>query len=168
MKAPLRVRVVPEYPGLVISSDGRIQGPSGKWLKGRLDKDGYRYFSGPRRGGMRRQSTLFVHVVVCTAFHGSRPSARHQVAHGNGDNTDNRSGNLRWVTCKENHADKKRHGRTSVGVANPKAKLTEDQVREIRRLRTQGIRNDELARRFGMDRHSITRITTGKAWGHVQ
>lgn len=168
MIEPASVRIVPEYPGLVISSDGRIQGPSGRWLKGRLDKDGYRYFSGPRTGEMRRQSTLFVHVVICTAFHGPRPSVKHQVAHWNGDKTDNRPENLRWVTCAENHADKKRHGRTSAGVINPKAKLTEDQVREIRSLRARGARTNDVAVLFGLDRHTVSRIVSGKLWGHVQ
>lgn len=163
----VRVRIVPEYPGLVISSDGRIQGPSGKWLKGRPDKDGYLYFSGVRTGVERKQPRLAVHVVVCAAFQGPRPSPKHQVAHWNGDNTDNRAVNLRWVTCVENHADRRRHGRTPAGARNPKVKLTEAQVREIRSLRAGGARTNDVATRFGLDRHTISRIVSGKSWGHL-
>lgn len=39
-----------------------------------------------------------VHLLVCRAFHGPRPSCRHTPDHINGNRADNRSCNLRWST----------------------------------------------------------------------
>ncbi|WP_208609489.1 HNH endonuclease signature motif containing protein [Streptomyces atriruber] len=50
------------------------------------------------------------HFLVCVAFHGPRPTASHQVAHGDGDPTNNRPCNLRWATPAENSAGAVRHG----------------------------------------------------------
>jgi hypothetical protein len=48
------------------------------------------------------QKRLFVHKVVCEAFHGVPPSNRHEGNHINGIKTDNRASNLEWVTPSEN------------------------------------------------------------------
>lgn len=53
--------------------------------------------------GKRKFKNYFVHILVCTAFHGPRPSPRHQVDHINRDRWDNRPENLRWVTPHENY-----------------------------------------------------------------
>lgn len=49
-----------------------------------------------------RLKNYFVHILVCTAFHGPRPTPKHQVDHINRDRWDNRPENLRWVTPHEN------------------------------------------------------------------
>lgn len=56
-----------------------------------------------------RYKNYFVHILVCTAFHGPRPTPKHQVDHINRDRFDNRPENLRWVTCRENHMNSIRH-----------------------------------------------------------
>jgi hypothetical protein len=50
----------------------------------------------------RKQGHLKVHQLVCEAFHGQKPSEKHEVVHLNEDALDNRSENLRWGTRKEN------------------------------------------------------------------
>lgn len=96
-------------------------------------------------------------------------------------------------TQKQNRGDAVDRGRTATGLrsgmhTHPEArqygkradtsawlrgeqvslsKVTEQDVREIRRLRSEGIRNDELALRYGVDRHTITSITSGRTWKHV-
>lgn len=55
------------------------------------------------------RKTIFVHFLVCSAFHGPRPQEM-EVCHINGDAKDNRADNLRWGTRGENMVDKQRHG----------------------------------------------------------
>lgn len=169
MSVGIRVRITPEFPILVISADGTIQGPGhgGRhvWLHQRPDRQGYLYISTRVAGSPRRQDRIAVQTVVCTAFHGPRPSPAHQVAHANGINTDNRAENLRWATSLENHADRVRHGRTSAGAKNPKVKLTEEQVRQIRRLRSEGVPRAEVALRYGVHQGTVKSITSRTTWG---
>jgi hypothetical protein len=57
-----------------------------------------------------RARNIAVHVSVCRAFHGEKPTPLHEVRHLNGDPLDNRPENLRWGTRKENAADMRAHG----------------------------------------------------------
>lgn len=50
-----------------------------------------------------------VHILVLTAFAGSRPVGFY-ACHNNGDPADNRAANLRWDTPSGNSADKALHG----------------------------------------------------------
>ena len=59
-----------------------------------------------------------------------------------------------------------RHAR---GERNPTAKLTEDAAREIREL----LRSGEMSllaigKLYGVSRHAVRHIRTGKTWGHVR
>jgi hypothetical protein len=57
-----------------------------------------------------RRWNVYVHVLVCEAFHGLRLDPSHEVRHLNGTRTDNRSENLVWGTRAENMQDMIRHG----------------------------------------------------------
>lgn len=54
-------------------------------------------------------TTIDVHRIVGEVFI-PNPEGKPQVAHNNGNKTDNRVTNLRWVTQTENEADKLLHG----------------------------------------------------------
>jgi hypothetical protein len=56
----------------------------------------------------------------------------------------------------------------SRGELNPKAKLTEAKVAEIKGLLARGVPGKELAARFGVGANTISRIKTGESWGYVQ
>lgn len=64
-------------------------------------------------------------------------------------------------------AERLRVSRQSRGAGNPKAKLTEDQVREIKRLLAGGARNKDLAAQFGVHPNSIHKIKAGEVWQHI-
>lgn len=158
------LRTAPEYPGLKVAQDGRIQGPSGKWLRPFPDRNGYRrinLYEPPKRW-----TQVAVHAVVCTAFHGPRPEGAI-VRHLDGNPDNNHADNLRWGTSKENEDDKLRHGRRLQGERHHQAKLTETQVFDIRsRPFYRGIGQD-LAREYGVSESSISGIRKGKSWGHL-
>lgn len=71
-------------------------------------------------------------------------------------------------TDADNTRDMVGKGRTSKGEHRPTAKLTEDQVREIRRRYTVGdCTHRQLSREFGIDHGHIRRIVIGDSWRHV-
>lgn len=57
----------------------------------------------------------------------------------------------------------------NVGEGNPSAKLSEEQVIEIKKLLKNGkISQSEIAKIFNVSKHIISRIKTGKTWKHVE
>ena len=105
-----------------------------------------------------------VHRLVLEAFIGPCPKGMVAV-HKDGDCHNNRLSNLRWGTPKENGEDAVRHGRSSRGVKNPNAKLTEEKVRTIRILSGQGKTQKEIASILGVDSSNVCRVLTGYIWG---
>lgn len=114
-----------------------------------------------------RIKKISVHRLVLLAFVGPCPEGM-EACHNDGDSTNNSLSNLRWDTPKNNHADKKKHGTVNLGEENPSAKLTEEQVRMIRRLYDlRGVSIYRLAKDFGCSWHNIRNIVTRKIWNHV-
>jgi hypothetical protein len=59
-------------------------------------------------------------------------------------------------------------GKRSRGEANVFAKLTEDAVREIRKLAGVGALQDSLASRFAVSQGTISAVILRKVWKHIQ
>jgi predicted GIY-YIG superfamily endonuclease len=58
--------------------------------------------------------------------------------------------------------------KSMTGSKNGRAKLNEDQVRQIKSLLSQNLSCAEIGRRFRMPRICIGKIKNGKAWKHVK
>ena len=72
-------------------------------------------------------------------------------------------------TCADDHADQVKKGRTTRGVMQRDAKLTDDQVRLIRAEyvpRKHGFHR--LAKKYGVSKPIIMKIIKGKLWSHVR
>ena len=108
---------------------------------------------------------------MCTLAHGEPPSPIHQAAHscGKGHEGCVNPLHLRWATPMENAADRVDHGRVVRGADAHNSKLTDDQVREIkRRLHLGGWgAGRKLAREFGVHEATICDIKKGRRWSHV-
>ena len=111
--------------------------------------------------------SVAVHHAVLAAFGRHRPHG--MVAdHINADRSDNRVENLRWVTSAENIAHAAALGRTDGRPgARAQSPLDEDAVREIRRLRAEGLKLADIAQRFGVSDATISRIALGHSWSEV-
>jgi hypothetical protein len=68
-------------------------------------------------------------------------------------------------TVNDNVQDKVNKGRQNKGERNGRAKLTEQQVKEIRNDKTSS--NNELSKKYGVDSVVIHRIKIRKLWRHV-
>lgn len=107
-----------------------------------------------------------IHRLICEAFHGPCPPG-HQCGHRDGDPSNNVPSNLRWITAKENAADKHRHGTTCRGERARSAVLKEDDVRVIRKRLAEGDRGTDIANDYGVTRSLISKINVGKYWKHI-
>lgn len=159
------LRPVPFAPGVFACSDGRVfSARRRKWTELRqFSSSGYRkvaIFAGGK------SVWLAVHTVVCTLFHGQRPSGT-EVRHLDGDRANNCSSNLRWGTKKENAADRRLHGTAQIGEQNHLAKLSEPHVREIKRMLSDRETQTHIATVFGVDQTTISEIATCQTWSHV-
>lgn len=134
----------------------------------------------------------FVHALVCEAFHGQRPTPKHQVAHYDGTRDNNRVDNLRWATPFENSQDAIRHGTRPRGdnhfsrlyperLARGDKHWTRIKPQNIKRGDANGMRTEEgrkraeairsaegtgkeIAERFGVSRSLVSEIRSGKIW----
>lgn len=151
----------PEFPRYRVTSDGRIYSlRSGRFLKP-IQVGKYLGVTIVHADGRIVHRT--VHRLVLEVTAGPRPSD-HVARHLNGDRYDNRSSNLAWGTAHQNAADKVRHGTDPRGTRNPMAKLTWQQVREIRALASTGTMQRRIARQFHVSPMTISRIVRGESW----
>jgi hypothetical protein len=109
-----------------------------------------------------------VHRLVAAAWLGPIPLDM-QVNHRDGNRTNNDLSNLEIVTAEQNRAHAVETGLIySKGEANPRAKLKEAQVREMRRLRAEeGASISELARRFIVTERTAYLVITRQTWKHL-
>lgn len=113
--------------------------------------------------------TYRVHRLVAEAFV-IKPRNKPHVNHIDGDPTNNHHTNLEWCTPGENQAHGYRIGLRppGKGVLNGNSKLTEVEVREIRRLRETGISSRKLQKMFPqVSRRAIMCIYLGHSWKHL-
>jgi len=138
----------------------------GKLLKPALDKDGYQVINLIEDG---RRRTLKIHRIVLGSFIGQCPEGM-QVNHKDGDKTNNCLENLEYVTPSENmrHALKTGLRVPPRGEDQWRSKLTEEDVRKIRLLLTEGVTQRLIADRYNICQSAISKIATGKTWAHVK
>ncbi len=108
-----------------------------------------------------------IHRLVLDTFVGPCPEGM-ECRHLDGNGKNNRLENLAWGTKAENTADKFRHGTMTQGARHPMVKLTEDEVREIRRLRRDGWSQKNLAEKFNISLGHVSGIYNGKYWANLK
>lgn len=170
-------RGVPDSVGTYgVSDQGEIRSkrdrsgkPSADWriLKPCLDSHGCPYVALYLCG--RRTQRLVSHLVA-DAFLPPKSLTDKVVRHLNDNPADNRAINLARGTYSDNAVDAFRNCKrvSPRGSAHYLAKLTEDDVREIRRLDATGnFSYPELALRFGVNKQGICKIVLRQTWKHV-
>lgn len=161
----------------VVSSGGKIRNClTGKVLFGEIDRDGYRRVNLSRDGKTVKRR---VHRLVCEAFHGP-PMAGQEVCHLDGSRLHNTAANLAWGTRSENVRQSQGHGTfigdTSAatlvsaakdrrGSKNPNAKLTAEQVSQMKLMAAEGCSERVIARAIGCSPATAHRVVSGERHG---
>jgi hypothetical protein len=117
-------------------------------------------------GGKAKQ--IDIHRAVALAFHGEPPLGKPIARHIDGNTHNNRADNLAWGDFTDNMADMVRHGRSTYGQRNCKAKLTVQQVRDIRLRYERGETQTSLASVYHIHQTVVSKIVLRKYWKHVK
>lgn len=176
---------IEDFPDYMVSNKGRIwtktriiKRPSGNYLrkggfmKGRDDTHGYLTVNIRNE---KQIKNFKIHRIVAKAFLDNTLNKR-EVNHINGIKTDNRVTNLEWVTSKENKTHAWKYGfytkqdRSKLsGENNPTSKFTEKQVKEIRKIYSQGgISQKALGKMYGTSQAQIFYIVNRITWKNIE
>ncbi len=130
------------------------------------------------KGGYANLSGEYVHRKICEEVRGPSPTPEHEAAHscGKGKSGCVTKRHLSWKTRAENERDKFQHGtrsarkpyvrrprRSMQGDMNPNARLTAEQVAEIRDL-SSSTRQIGLARQFRVSKQTVSLLLNGGSW----
>lgn len=176
------VRWLPTVGSYQVSDSGQIM-RSGHILKPFKSRGGYSLVKLSIDG---ITANRLVHELVARAFIGPRPAGL-EINHIDGSKDNNSSNNLEYITPSENMRHAIRIGLMNPpppildyegshwttknpekvrGELNGRSKLTEDEVRIIRQMRSASTLH-ELARRFKVSPTLIYNICSRKAWRHI-
>jgi len=163
--------------GRIRSIDRHVTTPKGtrrcrgQVLKIELSGSGYPSIKLWRGGSATRQT---IHKLVALAFLGDPPGkvgcrkGEYNVNHKDGDKTNNHISNLEWILSEDNRAHAMANGLILCGARHPSAKLSEKDVRDIRRqYARRGCTLDNLAERYSITKGHIRQIIQRKAWKSV-
>lgn len=124
-------------------------------------KSGYSrgYYGVATWGGKQRH----VHLIVCEAANGRKPSDLHEVAHNCGNSMCVAPSHLRWATRSGNQNDRTIHGTSNRGERQGASKLTRADVAAIRALEGRETQRD-VADKFGVCSAHVCNIWHRKVW----
>jgi len=119
----------------------------------------------------KRRYTAMAHRLIWHHFNGSIPKGK-QINHKNGIKNDNRPENLELVTPSENTQHmiqvlKKGHQINQNGEDNNMSKLTENQIRDIRKRRLNGESLMIIAKDYNIAFQTVSKIARGDRWKHL-
>jgi hypothetical protein len=107
-----------------------------------------------------------VHSLVAEAFIGERPDGL-MIRHIDDNPKNNHYSNLCYGTALDNMKDRIRNSGTFGGEKNWYAKLTNEQVKEIRSKALNGVSHVEIAREYGVNPSNVSHITRYKTFKTV-
>lgn len=151
---------IPEYE-IEVSSFGNVRNiATGKMIRPAFTGKGY------LRVNFKRKC-LLIHRLVLHAFVGPCPP-KMEVNHINNVTTDNRLANLEYVTSSGNTLHAVKMGTWPVGSKRWNSKLTEESVKEMRRLYdAEGVSIKEIAAKFGANFSAVYHVVRRHNWKHI-
>jgi hypothetical protein len=162
-------KAIPGFERYEVSNIGNVRRASSgrgtranRPIKPSMDKGGRLVFNASADQGRKQ---FKVHRAVMLAFVGECPQGK-EVAHLDGNQTNNCLENLMYATPKENNGHKVLHGTQWKGETAPQAKLSEADARWIKQKRG-SISYSVMAASLGVHLQTVAAIAQGKNWKHV-
>lgn len=153
-----------------ITDDGMVLSKTtDKIMSTVMNPSGYEQFwTNKTEGQTNRGQSICVHRLVAKAFVPNSDD-KPQINHLDGDKNNNHYSNLEWCTGSENmkHAVVTGLMATRKGPDAPSAKLTANEVREIRSLINTDIQQKAIAEKYGVSSVTIWRINRNVTHGSV-
>jgi hypothetical protein len=147
-----------------VSDLGRIRNINTGLIKKLVVIAGYYYIGLSYKD--RKSKSFRVHRLVAKAFI-PNPLNLSQVNHIDCDKFNNNVSNLEWCTHEQNTIHRDLHNLSPKGEKTPFSKLTESDVIEMRRLRASGMKYDDIAVKFPVNKSVVCAICLRKSWKHV-
>lgn len=158
----------------IIDCNGYRAGDDGSVWSKRVTGAWHRLKGDPRKEDGRLRFTILTNrgryrraygaTLILETFVGKCPDGL-ECCHGNGTCTDDSLDNLRWGTSVENKSDMVSHGTRQCGEQINTAKITADDVREIRRI---GYPLRQHSEKYGITTAMVGFILRRKSWKHVE
>jgi hypothetical protein len=171
-------RKLPRFPGYEFSERGDVrrltQGgrryPAGYVLTVKAHSRGYLCYTLNDECG--KAVTMLAHRLVAMAFLPEPLPGQSEVAHGDGTRTNNDCRNLRWATPRDNQDDRKLHGTYVKGEAAYSAKISAEQVKDIRKRYANGgkryvggdVTYRSLSEKICISQAQVSRIVNNRQW----
>lgn len=119
-----------------------------------------------------KSSTVLYHKIVALTWIENKDN-KPEINHINGIKYDNRVENLEWVSRQENISHAWANGlyEARYGEETSNAKLTEDQVKEIKlylKTAPKLYGRKKLAKKYGVSESAIKNIVAEKTWKHIK
>ena len=152
----------------ILHNDGKVFGlKSFKEIKQRPNEDGYMTFTAGSKGS---RSKIKTHRVVAETFM-PNPNNLPEVDHLDSDRANPAETNLEWCSRQENikrSYARGNHINKAVGIKNPRARLSESDVIEIRRLFDNNIMTrQQLAVKYNVGWTTVDHVVKRESWPHI-
>lgn len=112
------------------------------------------------------KGSCLAHRLMCEMAHGPAPNATAQATHLCGVKACVNPSHLRWATQVENEHDKHRHGTWFSRISN--ARLTEDDVRNMRRMYADGKPPHVISKETGVPKSTVLKVVRRYTWKHIE
>jgi len=156
-------------PGYEISNLGRVKSLKGKIemiRKPNLNRDGYYYIHFTHKG---KNVTKKIHRLVCEYFCEGKTDERNHVDHIDTDKLNNVYTNLRWCTHHENILFAWETGiYKNKGNEHPLSRLNSENVKEIKKLLSDGVSCREISERYNVTNWCIHDIKQERTWKDIK
>ncbi|MDA1658841.1 NUMOD4 domain-containing protein [Bacillus cereus group sp. TH153LC] len=149
-----------------ISNCGNVRNVlTGRTLKNVKTKTGYLQVTLRCEG---ESTNIRIHRLVADHFLPRKPTS-NCVNHLDGDKGNNHFSNLEWTSSYLNNRHAIENGLINTkGENHWNSKLTETEVKVLREMVANGVRQKDIAEKLGCAVSTVSLINSGKIWGHIK